>query len=555
MAKINIFSLGGLDENGKNLYVIEVNDDIFIINSGYKIPINSTNGVDTLIPDFTYLEKNKSKIKGVFITDAKNESFSALPWLLMKIKKIKIYCSYFTKFLILDRISKYKIDDLNFEVISVGANKIPLGDVTISAIPLAGSMPGTYGWNFETEDGHILVMLNFVLGSLGVYGKTDIKQIKNSISPNKEILSLLIDSGNATGTAVGNAIDKIYITPIIESVFYNAKENSRIIVGGLDEEMTSLHEILNLAIKYKRPVAIYGRTYSKLIDLVKKIKINSELVEMPEFIDYKEIEKVDNAVILVTSTNERLYKRFLRITENNDIYLKLKKTDNVIMIAPPINGLEVLYALILDEIARITPLITDITENEHYKIRPARKDIYTLVKFLKPKYFIPIQGLYRYLVVASQIAATAGMNRSNLIVLQNGKVASFINGKLSSTKKNIKDCGEIIIDGFGMGDISTEVINERETLAREGVIAITALTDYKTKELKSEINITSSGIISKEMKEETYDIIKNLIYQLFIENKKINLKEIQMKIKKIIRKKMYKLYEKEPMVVAVFYEI
>ncbi|VEU59644.1 ribonuclease J [Mesomycoplasma neurolyticum] len=556
MAKINIFALGGLDENGKNSYVIEIDDSIFLINAGSKIPINSTNGVDTLIPNFNYLEKNKKRIKGVFITDAKNESFSALPWLLMKIKKLKIYCSSFTKFLILDRISKYKIDELSFEVISVGSSKIDFGDnVSVSAISLAGSMVGTYGWNFETEDGHILVLLNFVLGSLGVYGTTDLKKIKQNITSPKGLHSLLMVSGNAIGNAVGNAIDKIFITPIIETVFFNGKPDSRIIVGALDEEMASLHEVLNLAIKYDRPLAIYGRTYSKLIELVKKIRINSEYVEMPKFIDYKDIDKVNNAVVLVTSTNERLYKRFLRITEGNDIYLKLRKTDNVIMVAPPINGLEVLYALILDEIARITPLITDVTENEHYKARPARKDIYTIVKHLKPKFFIPLQGLYRYLVVTSQIAATAGMNRSNLIILQNGKIATFIDGKLYSTKKSIKEVGEVIIDGFGMGDISTEVINERETLAREGVIAITGLIDYKTKQLKSELKITTSGIITSETKNEAYEIISSLGYQLFLNNKKINLKDIQDKLKKMVRKKMYKLYEKEPMVVVVFYEI
>ncbi|WGI36676.1 ribonuclease J [Mesomycoplasma lagogenitalium] len=553
MAKINIFALGGLDENGKNSYVIEIDDSIFLVNAGTKVPISSTNGVDTLIPDFSYLEKNKNRIKGVFITDGKNESFSALPWLLMKIKGLKIYCSPFTKFLILDRISKYKIGHEEYEVISITSEKITFKETEVKSIYLAGSIAGVYGYNFETEDGAILILLNFIVGSLNIYGTTNLEKIKNSVESPKGIHTLLIDSGRANYR--GKAIDKIDVTPLIESIFYKTENDSRIIIGAIDEEMALLQEVLDLALKYERPVAVYGRTYGQLVDLIRKIKYEGNFLQMPEFIDYKNVQDHKNAVILVTSTNERIYQRFLRITEDNDVYLKLNDSDKVIMIAPPINGLEVLHALTLDEIARITPHVVDITENEYYRIRPAREDIFMTVKELKPQYFIPLQGLYRYLVVSSEIAALAGVNRSNTIVLQNGKIASFIDGKLFSQKGTIKQVGEVIIDGFGIGDISPEVIKEREALARDGVITINSLIDYKTKKLQGELQIASSGIISKENKNQIHEIITSITYQAFLENEKINLKDVQEKIKKQVRKKMFKLYDKEPIVVTVFYEI
>ncbi|MBN3534944.1 ribonuclease J [Mycoplasma procyoni] len=554
MAKINIFGLGGLDENGKNSYVVEVNDDIFVINTGTKVPVSSTNGVDTLIPDFSYLEANKHKIRGIFITDAKNESFSALPWLLMKIKGVKIYCSPFTKFLVLDRLSKYKIGHNDYEVISLTSEKLNFKHAFVKAIPLAGSLPGLYGYNIETEDGAIVVMLNFIVGSLNIYGTTDLDYIKNSVETPKGIHSLLIDSGRANYK--GKAIDKIDVTPLISKVFEKTEKDARIIVGAFDEEMALLQEILDLSLKYNRPVAVYGRTYGQLVEIIQKIKINGENIPMPEFIDYKDLSKHKNAVILVTSTSERLYQRFLRITDNNDVFLKLVPTDTVIMIAPPLNGLEVLYALTLDEIARITPRVVDITENEYYRIRPAREDIFMAAKTLKPNYFIPLQGLYRYMVVSSQIAAAAGINNAHCIVLQNGKIASFIDGKLHSQKGTAKGVGEVIIDGFGIGDISAEVIREREALAREGVIIITHLVDYKTKKLMGDIQISSSGIITRETKTEVHDLIKSLTYQAFLESpKKIVLKDIQEKIKKNVRKKIYKMYDKEPLVVVVFYEV
>ncbi|MGZ9413508.1 ribonuclease J [Mycoplasma sp. AC157] len=553
MAKISIFGLGGLDENGKNSYVIEVNNSIFLVNAGAKVPISSTNGVDTLIPDFTYLEQNKDKIKGIFITDGKNESFSAIPWLLMKIKGLKIFCSPFTKFLILDRISKYKIGHTDFEVISITNEKIDCNDAIVKSIPLAGSMPGVYGYNFETEDGSIVVMLNFVVGSLNIYGTTNLDYIKSSIESPKGIHTLLIDSGRANYK--GKAIDKIDVTPSIENIFFKTDQNSRIVIGSFDEEMALLQEILDLAKKYDRPVAVYGRTYGQLVDLIKKIKYEGQFLKLPKFIDYKEVNNHKNAVVLITSTSERLYQRFLRITENNDVFFKLLSTDTVIMIAPPLNGLEVLYAMTLDEIARITPKVVDITENEYYRIRPAREDIFQTVSSLKPKYFIPLQGLYRYLVVASEIAALAGVNKSNSIILQNGKIATFIDGNLFSQKGTLKQVGEVIIDGFGIGDISSEVIKERETLARDGIITITSLVEYKTKKLQGDLQINSSGIISKENKNIIHEIITSAFYQSFLDAEKIVLKDLQEKIKKIIKKKIFKIFDKEPIIVVVFYEI
>ncbi|UWD34235.1 ribonuclease J [Mesomycoplasma molare] len=553
MAKIGIFGLGGLDENGKNSYVIEVNDSIFLVNAGVKVPISSTNGIDTLIPDFSYLENNKEKIKGIFITDGKNESFSALPWLLMKIKGLKIYCSPFTKFLVADRISKYKIGHNDFEIISIAKEELDFKDAKVKSIPLAGSMPGVYGYNFETEDGAILIMLNFIVGSLNIYGTTNLEQIKANIKSPKGIHTLLIDSGRANYK--GKAIDKIDITPSIENVFYKTDQNSRIIVGSFDEEMALLQEVLDLAKKYQRPVAVYGRTYGQLVDLIKKIKYEGKYLELPEFIDYKEANKHKNAVVLITSTSERLYQRFLRITENNDVFFKLLPTDTVIMVAPPLNGLEVLYAMTLDEIARITPKVVDITENEYYRIRPAREDIFLAAKILQPKFFIPLQGLYRYLVVSSEIAHLAGVDKNNTIVLQNGKIALFSDGDLVSQKGTIKQVGEVIIDGFGIGDISSEVIRERENLARDGVITITNLVDYKTKKLIGDLQINSSGIISKENKSKITEIITSAVYQTFLETEKIVLKEAQEKIKKIIKKKIFKIYDKEPVLVVIFYEI
>ncbi|VEU75576.1 hydrolase [Mycoplasmopsis maculosa] len=550
MNDINIFALGGLDENGKNCYIFEWNSKIYVVNSGTKIPINSNNGIDTLIPNFSYLEKHKDRIEGIFITDVKNESFSALPWLLMKIPNLKIYTSSLNKILILDRLSKYKISNASNRIIVLDKT-IKVGEIFVKPLDLAGSMPGHIGLDFITPDGDVVFMFNFVEGNLGVYGNLNFEQLgKNNFSKRK-ILALIVDSGRANYN--GKAIDKIQLPQSIKEAFLAAKSDSRIIVGAYDEEMYALSQILELAIQTDRPIITYGKTYGQVLNIIKKAKPD---LPMPKILDYKYSNKIKNAVILVTGATERLHARFLRITDNKDVYLKLSKTDTVLMIAPAINGLESLEAVALDEIARITPKIIDITATEFYRHRPAREDLIKLVNILKPTFIIPVQGLYRYLNEATRyISSECQVNPKNILLMQNGQVAHIKGNKLVSTKGKIKEVGDIIIDGFGVGDISSEVINEREVLGREGVILIAARYSPKTKLITGKIQINYVGVIDKEEKKQANELIKSLILNLIETDKFEGIKDLQNKIRQIVRKKIFKTYNKEPIVAVNFTQV
>ncbi|EGV00096.1 hydrolase [Mycoplasmopsis columbina SF7] len=541
---INFFALGGLDENGKNCYVLEYNDKIYIINSGTKIPINSNNGVDTLIPSFDYLIKNKHKIEGIFITDVKNETFSALPWLLMKLPDLKIYTSEFNKIMILDRLSKYKIANAAYKVF-VMKSVTKVGEIFVQPIELAGSMPGHLGFDFITPNGDILFMFNFVEGDLGIYGKLNFQELAKNFQKRK-LLALVVDAGRAN--YAGKALDKISLPVSIREVFLKAKENERIIIGAYDEEMAAIQQILDLAYQTNRPIVTYGKTYGQVFELIRRKYPD---LKWPKLIDYKNANKTNNAVILVTGSIERLYSRFLRITDNNDVFLKLQKNDNVIFLAPAINGLESLEAVTLDEIARITPKISDVTATEFYRHRPARQDLIDLVNITKPEYVIPVQGLYRYLTDAARyISQEAKFNQNHCLLLQNGKIAHFINGKLASTKGKVKEIGETIIDGFGIGDISSEVITERELLGRDGVILVSGLYNSKTKLITSKLQINFVGVIDKENKKEAQEIIKASLAKILDTDQFDGLKDFQNRARQVIKRKIFKTFDKEPMVIV-----
>ncbi|MEG7280121.1 thioredoxin domain-containing protein [Mesomycoplasma ovipneumoniae str. Black Butte] len=558
MAKISFFALGGQDENGKNCYILEIDDDIFVINAGAKIPLDSSVGVDTIIPDYTYIEENKHKIKGVFITDAKNESFSGIPWLVMKLKNVTIYSSFFTKALILDRMSKYNIEDATFEIKPIISELKISEKITIIPFSVAGSMPGSIGFCFQTEDGSIVFMSNYVVGNLGVYGETNFDLIKKVSQNPKGVLMFISDSGKSN--VPGKAMNKLFAKSFLEKSFLQADKNSRIVVSAYDEEMVSIQEIIDLALKFNRQITAYGKKYDKLYDMIYKLDklTTNKIKSLPTFFDYKFANKQKNSVVLITSSPERICHRFNRVLQNDDAYFKLKKSDYVIMLTPPINGMEQLYAKVLDQIAKSVTNIVDISESDFGLVRPYKEDISDMIDLLKPKYFVPIQGLYRYLVVASNIAANNKINRQNTIILQNKRIANFIDGNLFSRKKLTKGQDEIYISGYGIGDVSFEVLKERESLSQDGLIIVSFLFNPVSKKIVSKVEITDHGILSRENRESYHEIIRKIIFDNFSNIKKTNdkiLKELQQKTQKNIKKKIFRIFDKEPNVSVIIHNI
>lgn len=547
MANIKFFALGGLDENGKNSYALEINDDVFIINYGNKIPVSSTNGIDTIIADFSYISENIDRIRGVFISDVTNENFSALPWLIMNVKGLQIYSSAFSNFLIKDRLFKYNLGHTNFKLNILNLKGQKIGNTFVKAILCAGALPGTLGFQFDTEDGSIIFMSNLVNGNLGMFGNTRLDLIKNGT---KKILALICDSGMANYN--GRTIENIDIEKSLNSIFKSATPKQRIIVGVYDNELASSYKVLELALKHNRNVITYGKTFHQLIELIKSANKN---IEFPKILDYKNIEKEENCVVIISGSVERLYNRFIRISENNDVYLKIREDDRVIMIAPPVNGLETQSTFMLDELARITPFISDFSSLDHYRYRPAKQDIVDIVSALKPKFFIPIQGLYRYMIVAkNEIVKNNLLTNDKVLILKNGKVARFKNSELIPKSETLPHIGEIIIDGFGIGDISKEVIFERELIAKDGVVIASILTNKK-KEIYSDITFKYLGVIPSDQREELDDHLKNVIVSAFYDSEDFSQKFLQNKFKKLIKKQIFKLKNKEPLVVVLISEI
>jgi ribonuclease J len=234
-------------------------------------------------------------------------------------------------------------------------------------------------------------------------------------------------------------------------------------------------------------------------------------IKLPKIVNYQEIEKLKSTIVLLTGPGSHLYQRLDKIAEGNDNFLKLRKSDLVMVIAPPINGHEKFASRAEDKVAEITTNLVDISRDNFYDAKPADQDIMKTLETLKPKYFFPIRGLYCYLSIASKLARKTGMAGDKVAILQNAKVAVFQDNKLISQKEIIKDSTEIIIDGLGIGDIAPSVIHEREVLARDGLLIVTIILDRKTHKLKHNIEIQTEGLVSPISKDSYLELIKERI--------------------------------------------
>ncbi|PAK21067.1 ribonuclease J [Mycoplasmopsis agassizii] len=550
MSGISFYALGGLDENGKNSYVLETKEHIFIVNMGAKVPISTHYGVDTITPNVDYLKKNAKKIAGIFITDTKNDSFSALPWFLMQIPNVTIYTSPFNNSTILERLSKYK---LNTKVnVKSLIKEEKFGNVVLKPFQVYGAIPGTLGFNFETEQGSFVFMHNFVVGKSELFGETNLPLIRKSIS--KNVLALVFDSGRSNYKGFAN--EKIHTPEHIKEIIKKTDPNERIIIGAYDEEMTTLMELIELAYELKRPIVIYGKTFDNQLKLLN----NKYFVNKKPFLgelklsDHRRLNKLNNAIVFVTATVEVLYQRFIRITDNLDAYLKINEKDNVIMLAPPINGIETTAALTLDKIAHITKKITVVDESQRYQHRPATDDLREVVKAIKPKYFIPVQGLYRHQISALNKIKDLGYNQNNSLVLANGRIAYFEKTNLLNKTKKIVQVGDQIVDGFGLGDVSNEVISEREKLARNGVVTISVLVD-KERHLVGDIDINYVGLGASSKKDELDEEVRKIFVQNYYENLDSSYEELQKVLRNRVRKRIFKKIEKEPTVIVSLYKV
>lgn len=551
MSKIKIFALGGLNENGKNMYIVEVDSNIFVFDAGLKYGTDKMLGVDYIIPNMDYLVKNRKKIKGVFLTHGHDSNMGAISDLVQLIPEINVYATKFTMEIIKKDLQEAGITKANLKEIRPHSKIEFTKDLYIFPISVTHSIPDSVCYVLYTKDGAIVYTGDYVFDSTmkGPY-KTDIGKL--AYVGKQGVLCLLSESFYAE--KIGHTSPNNRISGFIRETL--RKNDDRIIATILPAHVYRVQEIFNEVMKTHRKIVIMGKGLQDLIN--KAIDMKYLTIDKDRIGDLSNLND-KGVVVLISDEKEKPFANLERILKGFDKYIKLKETDTIFITEPCYDGIEKRYAIILDDIARNNINVVSLSNKKHLLHHASREDLMLMIDLMNPKYYFPVKGEYRHQYMNAEVAESVGIPKDNIILKQNGDVTLFINGKLTDNKEHI-DVDDILIDGKSQGDIGELVLKDREMLGENGIVIISATIDRQTKQILAGSEVLTRGFIyvkeNQDIVEETkkicLEVLENNINK---EDRKVDYTKIKNDVRDSLGKYFYKETEAKPMIITVIQEV
>lgn len=544
MSKIKIFGLGGLSESGKNSYVIEVDNDIYVFDAGIKFASGNLLGIDYIMPDFSYLVKNKKKIKGLFITHGHPENMGAVADLLKDIPFLKVYATKFTKFALMED----GVNESNIVLIKPH-KKINFGNVSIFPISVSHSCPDSVMYVINTKDGAICYTGDFIIDP-SMQGPYDMDLGKIAYVGKQGVLCLLCESSFAEKN--GHTSPKHRLVDFYRDVIKH--HDKRILFSVLPTHQYTISEIFEAASNEHRKIVIMGKRLQNVVSFSHKegyLNFNEDILG-----DLSNIED-DNAILLIMDDKTTPYANMNKILNGYDKFVNLRKTDTIVFAEPRYDSTEKILVRLQNELAKFGCNIETIDKDKEILHHGSREDLMLMIKLINPKYYMPVKGEYRYMVNNANLASVLGIPDDNIILKQNGEIVKFDNGKLVRDYSKIK-VNDVLIDGTSNDDIGDLVIKDREMLSENGIVLISATVDKKDKVLLVGPEVTTRGFIyvkdSQDMINEIKAICENIINRN-INPKYIDFNQIKVEIREELSKYLYNITECKPMIIAVVQEV
>lgn len=551
MSKIKIFALGGLNENGKNMYVVDVDNNIFIFDAGLKYGTDKMLGVDYIIPNMDYLVKNRNNIRGVFLTHGHDSNMGAISDLVQTIPEVNVYATKFTMEIVKNDLLEAGVTKANLKEIRPHSKIDFKEDLYLFPISITHSIPDSVCYVLYTKDGAIVYTGDFVFDSTmkGAY-KTDIGKL--AYVGKQGVLCLLSESFYAEKQ--GHTSPNNRVSEFIKEILN--KNEDRIIATILPAHIYRVQEIFNEVMKTHRKIVVMGKGLQDLIN--KAIDMKYLTIDKARIGDLANLND-KGVVVLISDEKEKPFNNLDRILNGYDKYIKLKETDTIFITEPSYDGIEKRYAVIMDEIARNNLNVVCLSNKKHLLHHASREDLMMMIDLMNPKYYFPVKGEYRHQYMNAELAEEVGISKENIILKQNGDVAEFINGKLTDTIEHI-EVDDILIDGKSQSDIGELVLKDREMLGKNGIVIISATLDKNTKKILAGPEVLTRGFIyvkeNQDIVEETkkicLEVIENNIDDV---NKKVDYSQIKNDVREHLGKYFYKETEAKPMIITVIQEV
>lgn len=550
--KIRIVPLGGLGEIGKNMTVFECREDKFIIDCGLSFPDSEMFGVDLVIPDFSYVIENKDSIKGIVITHGHEDHIGSLPYLLREVN-FPIYATPLTKGLIENKLAEHSLDKFaEINVIHPG-DRIEFGCMTAVPIHVNHSIPDAVGFAIESPAGTVITTGDFKIDYTPPQGETtDLATFAEY--GKKGVLAFMADSTNAE--RLGFSASEKTVAKSLQPLFERAKEK-RIVIATFASNIYRLQTILDLAVQYKRKVAVSGRS------MVKNIQMALELgyLNVPEgvIIEAEMVNKYqpEQIVLITTGSQGEPLSALSRMSGGTHRQFSVGKGDFIIISATPIPGNEKMVTKVINGLMKLgAEVIYESMYDVHVSGHAAQEELKLMLNLVKPKYFIPIHGEYKHLKKHSMLAQGAGIDEKNIVIAELGGVITVSEDEIKVD--NSVQAGQVFVDGLGVGDVGSVVLRDRRHLSQDGLVVVVFSVDRATGEVLSGPDIVSRGFVYVKESEQLIAEARQKARSVLEKYRDYEYKDwsvIKSKIREQVSHVLYQRTKRSPMVLPIVMEI
>lgn len=503
--ELKIIPLGGLKEIGKNCTAIECDEEILIVDCGFAFPEYEMFGIDIVIPDFTYLRENMGKIQAVVITHGHEDHIGAIPYLLQEVN-VPIYAGAFAAGLIKNKLEEFELY-ADLHVIAAG-DIIKAGHFSVEAIQTNHSIVDSLAYSIKCSGGHIVHTGDFKIDYSPLDGKViDLNRLSQLGDEGVDLL--MCDSTNVLKD--GYTASEAVVRKSIDEIFDNT--DKRIIIATFASNVHRIKYFLESSMKHHRKVAVTGRSMDSTLALAKEL---GYLIDLPEslFVDIDKIKGIpdDKLTIITTGSQGEPMSALTRMAHDNHKTVKLQKGDLVVFSSSPIPGNEKVVTQVVNLLyEKEVEVVLASSMDVHVSGHASREELKLIHSLLRPRYFMPAHGEYRHLIEHANLAHSLGLAKDKSFVMSNGD-ALIVESESAKIVKNYTSGDDVMVDGYGVGDVGSIVLKDRKTLSQSGLMVIAVAIDQASGSLMSEPQLISRGFVYVQENMDLLEEAKNIVY-------------------------------------------
>lgn len=555
---IRIIPLGGVEEIGKNMTVVEIGNDIIVIDAGFQFKEEDTPGIDYILPNTKYLEERKDKVRAIIITHGHLDHVGAIPFIMDRIGNPPMYTRNLTSLMIKKRQTEFPhLQPIDFKIVE-NSDRIKMGNISVRFFGVTHSIPDAMGVIIETPYGNIVTPGDYKLQHEGgVPSEAEVKEY--AVFDKEKTLVLLTDSTNIENPGFSTPDKEVFDN--LEKIVKDAR--GRLIMTMFASHIYRIIHIIKVCEKYGKKVIVEGRSMKNHVDIVTfagLLKVDKNVIIKSDDLDMYPPDKI---VVLVTGAQGEEFSFLGRLIHDNVKNFKLGEKDTVVLSSSIVPGNEKAVQKLKDGIARKGAHIMHYRTSEvyiHSTGHGNRGEIEWLHRKVKPKFFIPIHGSHYMLKLHAELAEQIGMKRENIIVPDDGSIIEITEKGEKITALKVKaPSAQVMVDGFTVGDIQEVVIRDRQILAQDGIFVFVAMIDAKTGKLKKSPDIISRGSVylreSQDLLRESRFIIKRTIERSVGNSNPINFDHVKNVVADEMSRFLFQQTAKRPIVIPVLLSV